>query len=358
MGQQWMIYGVTGYTGQLVIKEALRRGHKPVIAGRNESKVKKIAEQYGLEYKVIDLADTETLEKEVAAFDLVFHVAGPYVVTAEPMIQACLKGKTHYVDITGEGSVFRRVFELMDEAKAAGICLVSGIGFDVIPTDCLITHVAAKIKNPESIQMAIAPNAKPSAGTAKSALGVIAEGKAEIRENGEIKKVSFGSEYFDVIFPSGTKTVAIGPIADVYTAYYSTGAKNIKTYMAQPKMAAIGARFTMPLLSMALSNTWIKNKVDQLIEKKVLGQDDATRHKSTTEVWARVENKNGDVAEGYLKVGEVYYLTAQLSVRFVEQVLAKNPSGALAPAQIFPMADLLAIEGVKLYDASRHEESL
>jgi len=254
MSKKWMIYGVTGYTGQLIIKEALRRGHKPIIAGRNGGKVKRIADEHGLDYKVIDLEDTATLEKEVAAMDLVFHVAGPYVVTAEPMIKACLKGKTHYMDITGEGSVFRRVFELMDDAKKAGICLVSGIGFDVIPTDCLIAHLASKIEKPESIQMAIAPNVKPSAGTAKSALGVMAEGKAEIREDGKIKRVGFGSEYFDVDFPGGTKTVAIGPIADVYTAYYSTGAKNIRTYMAQPKMAAIGARFTMPILSAALAN--------------------------------------------------------------------------------------------------------
>ncbi len=353
MAQQWMIYGVTGYTGQRIVKEAVKRGHKPVLAGRNEAKVKAIADEHGLQYQVIDLSDTATLEAAVAAVDLVFHTAGPYVVTAEPMIQACLKGKTHYVDITGEASVFARIFELSEQAKNAGVCLVSGIGFDVIPTDCLIAHVAKKIENPESIQMAIAPRVRPSAGTAKSALGVIASGKAEIRKNGKIVQVPFGSESFSVEFPGSTQTVAIAPIADVYTAHYSTGASDVKTYMAQPKLAAIGARFTMPVLAMALRNTWFKQKIETLIDKNVKGADENFAQVGYAEVWAKATNAKGEVAEGYLRTCEVYVLTVQVSVRFVEHVLAKNPSGSFAPAQIFPMEDLLAIEGVQLFDGKR-----
>ena len=53
----WMIYGATGYTGQLVAEEAVQRGHKPLLAGRTESKLKKLAERLNLEYVVAPLDD-------------------------------------------------------------------------------------------------------------------------------------------------------------------------------------------------------------------------------------------------------------------------------------------------------------
>lgn len=354
--QKWMIYGVTGFTGALVIEEALKRGHKPIIAGRNAEKLKVIADQYQVEYQAIDLKDTEKLHKAVAEMDLVFHVAGPYLITAEAMLQACIAGKTHYVDITGEAPIFKRIFELSDQAKAAGICLVSGIGFDVIPTDCLLKHVAAKIKNTQSVELAIAPVVKPSAGTAKSALGIIESGKADIRQDGKIVSVPFGSEIKTINFPGGKKTVSIGPIADIYTAYYSTGAKNVKTFMAMPAAAAYMSKFTMPMLGWALRKPAVKKRLEKIIDNNVKGPELSFRAKGHTEIYARAENANGDVAEGYLRTGEVYHLTAQLSVRFIEHVLEKNPSGALAPAQLFPMRDLLDVDGVFLYDATHTRE--
>jgi short subunit dehydrogenase-like uncharacterized protein len=353
--QKWMIYGVTGFTGDLVIQEAIKRGHKPLISGRNAEKLKPIAEKYQLDYVAIDLKDTEKLHRQVAEMDLVFHVAGPYVETAEAMLQACIAGKTHYVDITGEAPVFKRIFELNDKAKAAGICLVSGIGFDVIPTDCLLKHVASKIEKPTHVELAIAPLAKPSAGTAKSALGMIANGKAEIRKDGEIVAVSFGSEVKTINFPSGKKSVSIGPIADIYTAFYSTGARNVKTFMAMPAAAAHMSKFTMPMIAAMLRNGWVKKKLEKLIDEKVKGPELSLRNKGHTEIWARAENAKGDVVEGYLRTGEVYHLTAQVSVRFIEHVLKQNPSGSLAPAQIFPMKELLGIDGVILYDGEHNK---
>lgn len=346
----WMIYGATGYTGNLIIQEAMARGHKPIIAGRNLAKLEPLSERYKLESLAIDLNDTPVLEQAVAAVDLVFHVAGPYVRTAEPMMQACIKGKTHYVDITGEAPVFERCFELNDAARAAGICLVSGIGFDVIPTDCLLAHVAAQVSNVNKIEMAIAPKAQPSPGTLKSALGIMRSGKAAIRYEGAIKQLTLGSIVKEVRFPSGKQTVALSPIADVYTAYYSTGAKNIQVYMAQAPLAAKLMKYFAPLISFVLSNNWAIKKLEHLIDQKVQGPKVSYRNIGYAEVWARAENKQGKVVEAGLRTGEVYFLTSQLSIRFIEKVLLKNPKGSLAPAQLFSMSDLLDIKGVKLFD--------
>ena len=123
-----------------------------------------------------------------------------------------------------------------------------------------------------------------------------------------------------------------------------------------PAAAAYMSKFTMPLLGWVLRKPVVKKCMEKIIDKNVKGPELSFRTKGYTEVWAKAVNAKGDVAEGYLRTGEVYHLTAQLSVRFIEHVLAKNPSGALAPAQIFPMRDLLAVDGVFLYNAAHTRE--
>ena len=109
---RWMIYGATGYTGQLVVEEAVRRGHRPIIAGRNPDKLDVIADKYDLDYVAFRLDDENTIAEAIADADIVYHAAGPFIHTAEPMIRACLATKTDYLDITGEIDVFERYIRL------------------------------------------------------------------------------------------------------------------------------------------------------------------------------------------------------------------------------------------------------
>ena len=110
MSKPWMIYGAYGYTGELVAREALRRGHRPLLAGRDAAKLRVMSERLGLESVAFDLADTAALAREVGDVGLVFHAAGPFVRTSAPMIDACLAARAHYVDITGEIPVFQATF--------------------------------------------------------------------------------------------------------------------------------------------------------------------------------------------------------------------------------------------------------
>ena len=57
----WMLYGAYGYTGKLIAEEAVRRSHKPVLAGRSGDQLAPLAEEMGLRYKVIGLDDSEAL---------------------------------------------------------------------------------------------------------------------------------------------------------------------------------------------------------------------------------------------------------------------------------------------------------
>ncbi|MEU9025373.1 hypothetical protein [Actinomadura sp. NPDC048394] len=89
---KWLLYGANGHTGELIAREARKRGLEPVLAGRNLTAVKLLAEDLG---------------------------AGPFSVTAPLMIDACVRTSTHYLDITGEMDVFAYARETDGQARAA-----------------------------------------------------------------------------------------------------------------------------------------------------------------------------------------------------------------------------------------------
>ena len=131
---RWMVYGAYGYTGTLVAELAVRRGLRPVLAGRDAAKLRPLAERLGLEHRAFGLDEAA---RALADVDAVAHCAGPFSSTSGPMVDACLAAKTHYVDITGEIDVFEAVSRRDEDAKRAGVVLLPGAGFDVVPTDCL-----------------------------------------------------------------------------------------------------------------------------------------------------------------------------------------------------------------------------
>jgi len=97
----WMIYGANGYTGQLVAETAKARGLTPVLAGRSEESVRAIAQRLELPWRAFPLD-----KPDLAGASLVLHCAGPFSQTSRPMVDACLAGGAHYLDVTSEIEVF------------------------------------------------------------------------------------------------------------------------------------------------------------------------------------------------------------------------------------------------------------
>src|SRR5262245_1195930 len=128
-----MIYGANGYTGELIAREAVSRGLKPILAGRTAAKVEQLAASLGLQAHVFDLASAVATSRSVQGMGLVLHCAGPFSATAAPMMAACLATRAHYLDITGEISVFEHARTLDAAARAAGHCCVPGSGLRCDP---------------------------------------------------------------------------------------------------------------------------------------------------------------------------------------------------------------------------------
>lgn len=187
----WLIYGANGYTGELIAREAVRQGLKPTLAGRNKAKVEALAQELGLDYKAFGLDNVDAISEQLQGFKLVMHCAGPFSATSKPMMEACIKAGAHYLDITGEIAVFELAQSLNSQAEKADIVLCPGVGFDVIPTDC----VAAALKEalPDATHLALGFDSRTgfSPGTAKTSTEGMAEG-GKIRKNGKITTVPLG----------------------------------------------------------------------------------------------------------------------------------------------------------------------
>ena len=145
MPDPYLIYGATGYTGGLAARLAASRGQKPILAGRSQAPVRALAESLGLEHRTFGLEDPAALDRGLEGMEVVLHCAGPFSRTSRPMVEACLRTGTHYLDITGEALVFEALHARDAEARAAKVMLLPGAGFDVVPSDCLAAHLKRRL---------------------------------------------------------------------------------------------------------------------------------------------------------------------------------------------------------------------
>lgn len=344
-----MIYGASGYTGRLIVEEAIKRGHRPVLAGRSPQKVSQIAREHDLEWMAFPLEDVRVIGEAIAEMELVLHAAGPFLHTSDPMIRACLATRTHYLDITGEIPVFEQTFSYDETARKIGIALIPGVGYDVVPSDCLARYVADRVPGAQTLEIALSALSRVSSGTAKSALEMIpASGK--IRRNGKLESYRWGMGSRMVKFPHGEIPVMPIPWGDLSTAYRTTAILNITTYMALPPALILLARYGAPLGTLLLRSSGVRRGVGKIVETLFRGPDEELRCTGKSYLWARAAQGALQSAEAWLETAEPYRFTALSAVQAVEQTLAIQPAGALTPAVAFGADFVLEIEGTRRMD--------
>jgi len=330
-----MIYGATGYTGKLVAAEAVRLGLDVILAGRDPEKLKAVAEPLGCEYQAIALTDATRLRAALEEVAVVLHIAGPFSQTARPMVDACLGSGTHYLDVTGEIDVFEAIARRDAEAAAAGVLLLPGVGFDVVPSDCLAAHTAARVEEPTRLRLAIAGmDGGLSRGTAKSAIEALGDG-LRIRQDGILRTRPPGSLEHDFDFGAGpTRGVAVS-WGDVATAFHTTKIPNIEVYFilsgSMPTLIK-ASRFVAPILRLPAVQRFLKTRVDAMPE----GPDEAARNATRALLLAEVEGPGGQRARTLLETPSGYALTPSAAVEAARRAaIGEAPSGFQTPATAF-----------------------
>jgi short subunit dehydrogenase-like uncharacterized protein len=336
----FLIYGANGYTGQLIAREAVRRGHRPMLGGRNAEKLAPLAKELGLEARAFPL-DRPQLE----GIDAVLHCAGPFVHTSAPMVRACINAGAHYLDITGEIAVFESVMSMTDDAERAGVTLIPGVGFDVVPTDCLGAMLAARLPGATELELAFySPGAEISRGTLKTMIESIGDGGA-IRRDGKIVRVPPAWEAKEIAFSAGSRMAMTIPWGDVSTAFHTTGIPNIRVYTAASPKSIARMRRVRPFLPL-LGITPIKRLLQAFANRRS-GPDEARRASGRTYLWGRVSDGKREVTMT-MTTPEGYAFTVISALTAVEQLLAspKRP-GSFTPAKFFGAEFVTTLPGVE-----------
>jgi short subunit dehydrogenase-like uncharacterized protein len=350
MKNQILLYGATGYTGKLIVDALVAKGIKPLIAGRNAAALHDIAKAHGLNFEAFELNNVQKLESVLSKCKLVIHAAGPFIHTYQLMLDACIKTKTHYLDITGEYQVFEGCAAKDDAAKAAGIMVMPGVGFDVVPSDCLANYLKAKLPDATHLQLAFASvKSGFSRGTAKTMIEGLDEG-GKIRKDGKLVSVGAAYKVQEINFGVFKTLASTIPWGDLSTAYRSTGIANIEVFMAvTPALVAQMKRSNY--LRWFFKLGFVKSFLKAQVDKRKPGPSAKQRLEGRSFFWARVENAAGKSLEARLQTPEGYQLTSLTAVLITEKVLNDNfKTGYQSPAMAYGKDLILEIDGCKFSD--------
>lgn len=338
--QQWLLYGAYGYTGELIARQAVKDGLKPVLAGRDDDKVAGLAQQLGLSHEVFSVADLADNSDLLKPYALVLNCAGPFSQTAEVFMDAGIAATCHYFDITGEIGVFEAAAERQRQAALANVILCPGVGFDVIPTDCMAAMLKQAMPDASHLCLGFDSRSGFSPGTAKTSVEALPQG-GRIRQDGLIKQVPLAYKTRRIDFGGGQKLAMTIPWGDVATAYYSTEIQNIEVYIpASPGLVKRMKRLNW--IRPVLAWSWVQNILKKRIEKTVKGPDEQARQKLTTYIWGEVSNSAGDRLQQRMQVANGYQLTVDGSLYVVKAVLSGQvlASGYHTPSTLLG-ADLI-----------------
>ena len=347
MPDTFLIYGANGYTGELIVRFAAERGMKPILAGRNAEKVADLAKKFNLDFRVFALEETEKLESVLRETAFVLHCAGPFSITSKPMVEACIRTGRHYLDITGEIAVFEAMAQLNERAKAANMMIMSGVGFDVVPSDCLAKHLKNRLPSATNLTLAFYGIGRMSHGTQATMVMNVGNGGA-IRKNGVITNVPAAYKTREIDFGSIKKLGVTIPWGDVSTAFYSTDIPNIEVYTIVPPTA-------LKMMKTSRYIGWLlaKKPFQRFLQAKIPqgGPSDQEREQGKTLLWGKATDDSGNEVESRLQSDEGYTLTALAALKIAEKILDGNfRTGYQTPAKCYGADLILEIEGSKRED--------
>ena len=341
----FLVYGAYGYTGELVAREAVARDLDPVLAGRRPAPLDELATELDCDRRAFAVDEAAT---NLDGIDCVLNCAGPFVETAGPMVDACLATDTDYLDVTGEIEVFEALASRDGEATDAGITLLPGVGFDVVPTDCLAAHLATRLPEATHLRLGFDALGSVSPGTAATAIDSLGDGGA-VRRHGRIEAVPSAWKSRRIDFGGGERTAVTIPWGDVSTAYHTTGIENVEVFAGVPSAAVTALRVARPF-EPVLSLPLVKRPLQSFVRLAASGPGERERERTDCRVWGEARGvTEGGIerrAVSRLRTPNTYALTVETALAAVDRTLAGDaPDGFTTPAGAFGAEFVLDVPG-------------
>lgn len=339
-----MIYGAYGYSAQLIANRARERGLRPILAGRNPGKTRATAEQLGFDWRAFSLDDPQVIAESLSDIDAVIHCAGPFSATSAPMLEACLSTGTHYFDITGEMDVFENAHSARVDAaaKQAGIVVCPGVGFDVVPTDCIARALADELPDATELALGFQGDMNVSPGTAKTIVERLGDGTFA-RRNGKL--INIPIELREIDYGKGPRQSMCVSWGDISTAYYTTGIGNVTVYWPANDRTVRQFR-TAGRLRPLLKLRWVQRILKKQIEKRVQGPNQEQRESRSVYLWGEVRNASGQTVSARMTTANGYTVTQLAPVAIIEHLLRHDvTAGSVTPALLMGREFASSLDG-------------
>ncbi len=351
-----MIYGANGYAGRVALEHACSRGLRLVVAGRREEAVRPLAEHHDLPFRVFGIDDPAAAARALDGIGTMLLAAGPFSATSAPAIDACLRARTNYLDITGEAFVIEAAARRGADAKKAEIVILPAAGFDVVPSDCLAVALHRALPSATRLTLAIHVVGSPGPGSLKTVLEGAAMGG--LVRHGTLTPVPAAFQTRRIPFPRGEQWAMTIPWGDLSSAFFSTGIPDIEVYLATPWPAIQLLRCSRPLMG-ALRNRVVRQALDAAIEKWATGATAAERQAGRSSIWGRVEDDDGWSVEGTVESLETTTLTAYTAVDLAVRIHADEvPPGFTTPAMAFGPEYIENVPGTRMEVTCRSPQTL
>lgn len=348
MQNSFLLYGANGYTGELIAKFAAGYDLRPILAGRRENAIAPLAKKIGVEYRIFDLNNPAVVEDALKDCKLVLHAAGPFSDTAKQMAEACLKTRTHYIDINGDIGVFEMLKKYDAAAKEHGIMILPGAGFDVVPTDCLALFLRNRMPDAVHLRIAFAtPGGTVSHGTAITMISKLGEGSV-VRREGKIVRTALGKKGMWINFGEKRLFVMSIPWGDISTAHFSTGIPNIETY-AGIKPSVYRLLKFQGAFNWLLRTSSVRSAIQKKIDNRAAGPSDAERSKAKSLIWAAVSNSSGETITARIRCCDGYTLTAHAALLISKKIMSgEYKPGYQTPASAYGEGLVFEIPGTEM----------
>jgi len=353
MAGRIVLFGATGYTGELTARALVAHGATPVLAARSQARVEALAAELGgLEYAIADVGQPAGVRALVQAGDVLISTVGPFVRWGEPALRAAIDAKAHYLDSTGEPPFIRAVFERHGaSAEAAGIGLLTAFGYDYVPGNlagALALREAGERAVSVDVGYFVGGAAQPSGGTRASAVGLLAE-PAYVFTGGRLvtERTARSVHSFD-----GRPAVSVGATEQFALARVHPGLRDARVWLGWFGGGRAGVRPLQAVsaaTALATKLPGVRGTIGSLAGRFVKGStggpDAATRAKARSQIVAVASDAAGaPLCTVRLEGDNPYDFTGAMLAWGALQAAGGGlrSSGALGPVDAFGLDELQA----------------
>ena len=348
---RWVLYGAYGFTGRLILDQALALGLRPVVAGRSADKIGEMARTHGLEQCVASMDDADALTQMLRGARLVLNAAGPMGETAVPLMQACLSAGSRYVDIGGDVSVLRKQLELAGAFQQARIAAVLAVGFDVVPTDYAAKWVAFDegklVVGADEIRLGLSLPLSMSRGSARAFVDEVHQGTLVLR-NGTLERVRPRTHIWVFDYGNGPVVSLANTWGDLLTTPLTTGLQNVSVYFEATSSVRQAARLS-ELIAGPARWAWARSLLKWLVGLQAEGPDEELRISQHATVVAHLLGHGEVIRRIRIRTGDPYEFTGACAAKAVQRLLdVPDLVGIRTPASILGDDFLDGLPGVSI----------